>query len=737
MIYRNYTVKIPEKARAYANGRVNIETNPVKKNRRIIGWSCGEGLMHPTELYFRLFPQEWKSQYPHLSPMIHQPYIGIGLYALTLGIGMKTGLYHALVEVYGPAIANGIMDYAMYNLVSSFNCLSSFKVFMNNQMMFSIMPYEDSWYSNLFENKMEEQKNNIFRYLWIYACIHNGLKEVYISIDGTNMDYVGTDNELAQKGHSKTGNDKTIISCIWVVCANGERCGLPLTYFVTDGNVVDSKAVKKVLILLQKFNLHVLGVLADRGFCAEDVFNMLHDAEIDYVIMLKENTLGYRDMMSQYAETIREKVEYVLKDGTKYGVVGNNMKILKNLKFVANITLVYDAMNGCSRRQTLMKEVCSEINHLNDTIKENGKGAADSNSISRKVRAYITFDKNGAAVLDGSKLQEEIDSKGYYALGTSLSLSAKEIDETYNLRDSSEKVFESLKTSQGFSTIRSHKRPGVMNRIFAAFIGSILRSEIKNSCKRHELVTNKIIIETSRLCYSYVYNQYDYDTSLSEKLGDVFSDFDLNDDSIKSAFDVIQMRYDAEEGEKYTQSERTILRKKRKCYNDSYWPNNNIGSIPEFSADLDDYEEDGTLIAEKGSLPNSTEIYENENEKSEETSHKEEVDNHSEVKEPTKRGRKPKPKIEQPKGPGRGRKKGSKNKKTLEKEHLISEGLITIKPKKSVGRPKKPETLAREKHWEQVKALARERGIELPEKRPVGHPTSLIQEIEFDLAERA
>ncbi len=275
MYYRDYPVRIPNEAHAYSNGRVMV-TSGFGNKRLMVGRVCGEGIMYPTEHYFRYFPQEWKEQYPDMPPMTHLPRLGIGLYALTLGIGIKTGLYQALAKTYGAESANGLMDYEMYALLSGFNCKEPFSR-MADQMLFSIMPRKDDWYRELFRSGMDEEKNEAFRRFWFNACLQQGIRDVYLCLSDMNR--------------------VPEVFCIWVICGSGELKGLPLSYF-TVGK--DGSTFKEVLESLGKFGLNVLGVLSNSDCCREDVLTKLQEAGMDFVIRLGENTPGFREMTQQY-----------------------------------------------------------------------------------------------------------------------------------------------------------------------------------------------------------------------------------------------------------------------------------------------------------------------------------------------------------------------------------------------------------------------------------------------------
>lgn len=82
------------------------------KKRKVIGRDTSEITMHPNDLFKFLYPTLWKEYYGDRDLTEYE--LHAGMYAMSLGIGYKTGLYPILQDVYSPLYANAIMDYAMY-----------------------------------------------------------------------------------------------------------------------------------------------------------------------------------------------------------------------------------------------------------------------------------------------------------------------------------------------------------------------------------------------------------------------------------------------------------------------------------------------------------------------------------------------------------------------------------------------------------------------------------------------
>lgn len=541
--YTNAEVRIPPSCHPQKDGRVRFgQTIQGDYIKRTVGKVSRPGMMYPTDLYLRLFTKDFLEQYPDRRCWLHPDNLKVGEFALVLGISITLGLYQALAYVYGAKMANGIMDFAMYSLRYSSNVADSFATEMNEHMMFSFKPYEDSWYSEHFSTKMNERLNNEFRARWLQLCLDSYItRDVYISIDGSNVVCKSKESNLPQKGHDKTHSSSTIVSYIWIICSSGPHKGMPITYFIYEGSKVDSVALKRITAYLRGYKLNVGGAILDRGFCTKDCLDELAFQHIPYEVMMTSNTEGYKTMMVEHAEDIRNHSQYAMNEGGTYGIT-DKAEIFQNSEEQAYIALFYDDVNGAGERKALMDKVLRVramlVNNANKGI---------FLEIPSNCSNYLEY--NGRANFIGIKFNEldkELATKGYSAIASSVQRTAQEINDIYNLRDAVEKTFTMEKTQLGYKALRGHTTDNIRNRFFVCFIASILRSEIINACKDLELDTNKTIASLDAIHYIYNGGRYEYADSLSEVQEKLFTKFNMTNDSIGQLVDLIQGRITAD-----------------------------------------------------------------------------------------------------------------------------------------------------------------------------------------------
>lgn len=713
MIYRSKEAYIPDECSVSKDGTVTHSYYADGKNHRtIVGYKIREGVMTPNSSYFRIFPDHWKRTHPDEPPYLHTFELRVGLFVLVLAVGIQTRLYPMLAQVYDPEIANAILDFAMYSILHCTNKVCHFSTLMRDHLLFSIKPHDECWYSRMFNSKMSETKNNYFRLLWLNHCMENKIIDVYLSVDGTNIEFAGEDNDLAKKAKSKLGTIEKVISIIWVVCASGEYKGLPITYFVVDGNVVDSRSVRKIIDFFAGSNvkINIKGIIADRGFCSKEIIEMLRAANLDYIIMLKSDTSGYSTMVKRHGDEIRGKLRYGILKDWYYGIA-DKVKLFSKSSVETCVGLYYNEYSATKSKNTLKKKLLIAVSKYNDAV-SNGKTYA----IPDDLEQYISVDDaNSTITVLWDKVEAEYDQFGFSAIASSRELTAAEIDQIYDLRDASEKGFAQLKTELGFNKVRSPSETGALNRFFCGFIASIIRSQIVSICTNPEekLKTNSVIRDIDRISYYFCDSSYKFSIPLSEKRKAILKLFGINDNTIISVSSLVSKRYDADEGIDPKAEIREFKLKKPRGRPRKF-PIDGTESLPKDLADatIGGFFSTDTESDSKPTEPAASDQQQPKPEK---------------PKRPRgrpRKERKPEEVTSKPKGKP-GRKPGTKNKSTLERERKIAEGIIQVPEKRPVGRPKKQETIDKEQAWKKFREEAASYGIILPEKRSRGRQKSM------------
>lgn len=501
--------EIPIPAEAYINhndGRVYLMDQ--NRKRTVIGHAVSETAMHPNYKFRLLYPVLWEEHYGIKESKQHE--LHAGMYALTLGAAYKTGVYQTMQDVYGPLYTNAMMDFSMFSMKTRTDVAMQFSEVMDTQVTFSKKAMSDTYYSELFKEKLTDEMHHSFKIEWIRKVKEKNIKKIWLSIDGSNNDCVVKESELCENGKPKSHNEaKTIVSYIYAVSAEK---GWPVTYFVYEGSVVDSKAVQEVIVFLEGYGFEIEGVILDRGFYTHNVLETLREYDIDFVIMGIQDTKGCNDIMEEYAEKIYWDPQYLINEEGIFGI-SKEMQLWTTNEDKAILNLYFDGAGGSSQALSLIKKIW--IAKMNaDRICSLGRKPI----IEKPLRKYISIliDESGkyTAVYNYEAWKKAIHSKGFFVIASSKDFGPSKVFDYYRLRSVSELQFKILKTHEGFDTTRVHFDSSIKSKFAICFITTILRTAIMLECKENNLDTNTMIQKMDRIimlliengCYTAIRN---------------------------------------------------------------------------------------------------------------------------------------------------------------------------------------------------------------------------------------
>ncbi len=462
----------------YLNEGKTIRTS----RKRVIGHAASETTMYPNEYFRQTYPSLWKEVYGEESST--NSFLKTGLFSLALGIDNSCGIYQKLIDVYGPETANAIMDYSMYSILSKSNVAMEFEDRMRDEELFSRKRLNRNDIGKLFNEELDKEKNISFKKEWIKKCVELGKSDVWICVDGSNLDF-SSNIEEAEKGYDKSDTKNNIMGLMYAVSADD---GLPLCYTWYNG----SKAFMEMIAFLLEFNVQIKGIIIDKGFCYKEDIEAIKKLGYPYVVILKSDVFGYKTMMERHASKIHWKVDKIIDKNGLFGI-SEQAKIFKDDNENTNIALYFDGKNGTDRSITLLNKFIDSLNEAKQSLL-NGKQI----NIPQELSEYIKYENGTLKTID-NELQLKIDSKGYSAIASSTITDPIEINRIYHLRDASETQYMIMKSQLGNNVMRVHSSPSIEGKMMACFVSSIIRSYFMNACKKNDLITNKMIVEIDRI----------------------------------------------------------------------------------------------------------------------------------------------------------------------------------------------------------------------------------------------
>ena len=476
----NIIVPIPQDAHRCSDNRVYVilekryyqDLRYNMDSRAWIGKAISDTEMHPNNNYKELYPDTLTS-IAHIN--LPQYVKRTGMHAAALAIAEQTGLYEDLVSFFGPRSANLIMDYAVYSIITKSNAAKDFEAEMSDHMLFLDKAYSDSWIQEQFDKTITDNQIQAFKHAWLKRFDKEDLSKVWLCIDGSNNDCTA-DIDEAEKGKAKSHKNIDVISFLYAVTDTG----VPVISQIYRGSRVDCQALKEMIAILSGYGVTIQGAILDRGFCDENCIQLLKDNGYDFVIMMKENTNGFRTLLNKYQNEIRLKWKYALGNGL-FGT-SDKVRLFKNSDLETDACIIWDGKNGIERISYLIDEIMEVIRNAEIAV-SNG----NLPQIPKKYEPYIQIDSGEDGIVIVPKedaIQKDLEAKGFYGLICSKQLTAKEADDIYNLRNSSEKQYSLMKTQLGDSVFRAHNMHRISVRETIAFAASIIRHRLMTLCNR-------------------------------------------------------------------------------------------------------------------------------------------------------------------------------------------------------------------------------------------------------------
>ena len=662
------------------------------------------GLFHANDAFLAYYPELWQKYYG--SKMVPKHHLALGLYDMTLAIAHKLGLYDTVYEVFGPQNANVLMDFAMYSIRESSNVAQLFEPAMAGSVLFEEQRVGDTWLSEMFSKKLNEDLVHQFRVKWVERCRENGITTVWLSVDGSNNNCELKDSQMAEPGHARSRENVPVVSYIWALSA---KDGTPVTWFMEEGSVVDAKAFSDIIEFLEQNGIGIEGMILDRGFLTEKVLISLQEKGYDYLVMLKDDTYGFTTVYEEYAHRMHMKVDCLIGKGGRFGLLCGQKKIFKNADILANIGLFYDESSGSDRKVALLDKIFAAKSAAEEAIQRGEKpsitgammkylkvvevrqeeAGEEVPSPGQKPNGTVASEEDSEAKGQGAQEQAQgkkeaeqlpihyevkaqdtncdtvLFKKGFSGLASSREMSAAEMDRLYDLRDASEKQYMISKSMLGQSVFRGHSDDCNRSRGLSNFIAAIIRNDFQKSCKELDMPASVELEDLDNRLYLIYTLQGSYSMvmKLSRNQLNLFQCYGYTQRDLETIAGDINERMRASRGN---------------------------GTVSQY------HEPPAAIRArlEKAAQKDSTaQAVDTSTDKGEE---------------------KPADKPKRSKG---GRPKGSKNKKTLEREARMKEAGETIpEPRHTIGRPlgsKNKKTLEREANGElpkKPKAKGRPKG---------------------------
>ena len=778
MYLKNIKVPVPADARAYSNGQVRQVRPPGPGERwsqkKLIGkipidspdyrpedYVTAEGiqLMIPNENYRNEYSYEFARYMEDTFPdeKLHFPpkSISVGCYLLILGVAYQLGLYQLLCDVFNIEFANAILDLAMYYIMYNDNDISKMAHNMEKQLVFSIEALPDDWYSETFDQyavdcdpdaDFGEYRVCEFMKRWAQLRSESGLTDAFLRLEGTHFEHQSLCDTEAEPGCAEAERIN-IVGIMAAVQADGDNKGMPLAYVVDPGSQSDVTTAQDVLTFFTDMGLKIKTLLADDNFSYSDVVELCDSMDVPFLMMLKTTYQAFSTMMKKYRDLIFWNWYYWIEGNANlYGISENNVSVFsegsQNSDRKCCVALFFD---GTASEQGMVRDneiLNIELRRVQEMLKEfnasgeieevlaHGSCVGDPSEkvlatlnaknivVSEKFRDTLSLEydpekRKVITKISNKSLTEKYKEFGYFCMASSVLKSAQEMSDDYMLKDASEKDFRAMKTELELRTASTSDSRVFRAKIFSCFISDIIRNEIERIFMQYEMEkgciigTDEMILSFSDLCYTRDGSNYAYSGEITAIQCEILENLGISQEAIKILSPFVEARFSEQDIKKLRSMKREIpavpkMRKpgrqkgnKNKSNNHDV-QTNGTGTQVQNKANV----EPGGTETMTDSSPSPGDPYEApKRHRGRPKGSKNKKTLEREAQETAEKERRVALGLpaEEPKF-GRGRRKGSKNKKTLEreaqeaaeKERRIAAGLPTeeLKPVHRGGRPK-------------------------------------------------
>ena len=292
--------------------------------------------------------------------------------------------------------------------------------------------------------------------------LFSGLDCVFF--DTTSIYFEGKGGEtIGELGHSKDHRPDLDQMVVGVILDNN---GQPVCCEMWPGNTTDVKTLVPVIKRLRdRFAIHQVCVVSDRGMISTETMDYLEKEQIPYI-------LGAR------MRRMKEVKEEVLSRAGRYREVhpeGISSKDPSPLK-VKEVNVEQKRYIVCLNEKQARKDA-ADRQAMIDSLQEKLKTSPKSLVGNKGYRKYLKMSKDTVSV-DQEKIEEEARYDGKWVLKTNTTLTAQQIALKYKELWQVEQVFRDMKSILDTRPIFHKRDETIRGHVFCSFLALVLRKEL-------------------------------------------------------------------------------------------------------------------------------------------------------------------------------------------------------------------------------------------------------------------
>ena len=546
MLFKNVKTLRPNKTKIqprngfnYVYVVVDKKYNPGKKNytekRVCIGRMIDDQYMEINDVFAQYYPDADLVKSEQVNENKKSKVVKIGATALLKKIfeDLKLDTYIKNTFANGDGLAidisNTVFNLASYMIINESAAFQYYSHFARNHYVMKSSVTNDVDISRFIKEEISNKEVILnFNRTWFENNVNND--NIYLSIDGTNINFEAEGVTLCEMGNAKDDETKPVIGLTYAFNHTNSR---PLAYDVYKGSIVDMSHIREFLKKLDDFGLYKVSLILDRGYFSKNNIDVIMKECKGFIMMTKDNSKVIKEKTEE-ARAIINDVRYYLPEYEVYGLTLKGKLFKQDLDGEERYFHIYFDEE---RKVKQKKNLFSEIKEL---LKQEAKWMNkkyDKEKHNKKTLKYILDEENNIKniEIDEEYVNEIINDYGYFCIVSSMELTPSDAIRIYRNRDEIEKVYKILKTHLEMDKIRVHSNASVRGKFFIAFIASIIRNELLQKIKTQRILDSKnntvpAIIQELDDIEAIINSKDNYvlDTSLTSKQRKINTTFNIN-----------------------------------------------------------------------------------------------------------------------------------------------------------------------------------------------------------------
>ena len=431
-------------------------------------------LMHPNDKYIELFGLD---NIPRNEfTVVRSTTLAVGSYIAIKKIISDYKIDELLSNTMKSERNSGVfLDFAVYEIISSSNVAQHYDAYAYRHPAFTpkMRIYSDSTIGDVFEEITSDERQN---FLNAWNQDKDKSKLIYVSYDSTNRHTKAGNITEAEFGKPKDG--KADVPIINQGQAYDAENRIPLFYESYPGSVNDVSMLQYLIEKCIAYGYKLLCFILDRGYFSRDNLFYMDSKGYYFLIMTKGNAKFIRSLVEEAMGTFEVERKFLIR---KFMVQGTT--IIRKLfpddtrDKLRYVHVYYDETKAAIERKNIEQSILKWEKELRKCIGKPIKKSITGFNVFFDLR----YDSEGNLLSFISKddvIEEEKFWAGYFAIVSSMEMTAETALLRYKGRDCSEKNFLSDKSFLGNDCYRVESDAAKDTKEWIGFVGEIIRNKM-------------------------------------------------------------------------------------------------------------------------------------------------------------------------------------------------------------------------------------------------------------------